>query len=67
LRRQRFLNASFDARLAPALLILILIASARMRLLSEQTLNDKKVAILVADGIEKVGLTEPKKTMAQKG
>lgn len=56
-----------STRLAPALLILILIASARMRLLSEQTLNDKKVAILVADGFEKVGLTEPRKTMAQKG
>ena len=38
-----------------------------MRLLSEQTLNDKKVAILVADGFEKVGVTEPKKAMAQKG
>jgi deglycase len=38
-----------------------------MRLLIEQTLNDKKVAILVADGFEKIELTEPKKAMAQKG
>jgi deglycase len=33
----------------------------------EQTLNNKKVTILVADGFEQVELTEPKKAMEQKG
>jgi len=33
----------------------------------EQTLSDKKVAILVADGFEQVELTEPKKALEQAG